>query len=285
MGQGLQDQPQSLAVPAGCRLNSASQPGALLQLSNALYRERNCSPVPEAFGYPNSSSLCFLVTGCAPRRPFRHVVRPSQSGGGPGFMKHIWESQDRMNRFMMGRLEGVAELSGSCWSPQLGMLGRKPGPDHKLQISLQNLKQATALAPGREADAATLRCKWSMVQPAAWYQFVLPPNQAHQPSSGAQSAFGWDMAQESLGHYGAEDAPASHKIFWYHSSLRNKAKCGTIWRQAVIKIKSEHQYIAVVTHFHSLFPPLVCGSRKSLASSIVTSLTPSLEDLLCQSTP
>ncbi|CAM9273509.1 unnamed protein product, partial [Bubo scandiacus] len=73
------------------------------------------------------------------------------------------------------------------------------------------------------------------------------------------------------------------KIFWYHSPLRDKAKCGTIWRQAVIK--SECQCIAVVTHFHSLFPTLICGSRKSLASSTVTSLTPSLEDLLCQSTP
>lgn len=58
-----------------------------------------------------------------------------------------------------------------------------------------------------------------------------------------------------------------------------------IWQQAVIKIRSEHQYTAVVTHFRSLFPPLIHGSQKSLASSIVTPLTPSLEDLLCQSTP
>ena len=28
--------------------------------------------------------------------------------------------------------EGVAELLGSCWSPHLGRLGRKPGPNRKL---------------------------------------------------------------------------------------------------------------------------------------------------------
>lgn len=30
--------------------------------------------------------------------------------------------------------EGVAELPGSCWSPHLGTLGRKPGPDRKPQV-------------------------------------------------------------------------------------------------------------------------------------------------------
>lgn len=33
--------------------------------------------------------------------------------------------------------------------------------------------------------------------------------------------------------------PLAHrKIFWYHSPLRDKVKCATIWRQDVIKIKS-----------------------------------------------
>lgn len=57
-----------------------------------------------------------------------------------------------------------------------------------------------ALAPGREADAAAGRCKWSMVHAAAWCRFVLPPSQAQQASRGAHSTLGMG---DDLGILGA----------------------------------------------------------------------------------
>lgn len=92
-----------------------------------------------------------------------------------GAERSFWEAE-RFRQDVMGMKINVSVILLSLFPVSTCTLAK---------ISLQNLKQAMALDRGGKADAAAGRCKWSMVQAAAWCQFVLPPSQAQQPSRGA----------------------------------------------------------------------------------------------------
>lgn len=92
-----------------------------------------------------------------------------------------------------------------------------------------------------------ITCSWPLVWPNSWPVTQLQANSFTVPVQILQSAFRQNSPCNKILtcwiFYGKLQKhcflPLAHrKIFWYHSPLRDKVKCATIWRQDVIKIKS-----------------------------------------------